>query len=244
VTVRKMRQYEIRGEPAMLGYVPSAGELRAAGAGRTAEKVARAVELRDRAREARRATEEARAALRQAEAVDRSEHAAQVAEDPEAKLTPKHVQRAERRLEDLERRHRALVEATEVATSELIEVGEQESEALVAAARATRTRAVEEVAAAAERIEAQVDGLQRALSIARWSTEPDSRRWKVGLGAAHVGKRHGGVPIAQLIEGVRELADVLSAQPTPDEEREQPGIKFGWPKPGQLGPPPGSMRVS
>jgi hypothetical protein len=167
-----------------------------------------------------------------------------VSKDPDAKLVPKNVQRAERRLEDLERRHRALVQATEVATSELIAVAEEESETLITAARETRSRVAEQVAAAAGRIAADVDELQRALSIARWSAEPSSRRWKLSLGSCHVGKRHGGRPVAELIDGLRELSEVLSQQVTPGEEEPEPTITFGWSGLGRPTQPPGSMRVS
>jgi hypothetical protein len=178
------------------------------------------------------------ATLRQAEAAD---HAKQVAQDPDAKLTPKHVRRAEQRLEDLAPRHRALSAACEASTTELIAVAEEESEALIAAARESRRGAVEQVAAAAERIAAEVDGLQRALSIARRSSAPESRRWKFNLGSAHVGKRHGGIPVAELIDGLRELADVLSQQPTPGEEQPQPEIHFGWSRAGAPTAPPGAQ---
>jgi hypothetical protein len=229
--------YQLPGSPPqLLAHVPSPDELKAAGAEQTSAVVERTLALRDQARGASITVQEMQAALREAEAADRREHAGQVAADPGAKLTPKHVQRAQRGLEDAERRHVALIEAVENATNELLEIGSAESEKLIAAARATRERAVEEVAAAVEKIAACVDRLERGVSIARWSTAPDSRRWKVGLRRFPVGRRHGGTPVGQLLEMLSLLPGVLAEVQTPDEQDEEaPTIKFGWPKPGQLG---------
>jgi hypothetical protein len=81
---------------------------------------------------------------------------------------------------------------------------------------------------AIERIAASVDALERAVSVARWSTAPDSRRWKTGLKRYPVGKRHGGTPAGELLETLRALPTVLAAVELPGEEREPAKLYFGY----------------
>jgi signal recognition particle subunit SEC65 len=114
---------------------------------------------------------------------------------------------------------------------------------LAEAAQATRARAVERVTEAAEEIASAVDELGRSLSIANWAAQP-GKRWKVALGAATVGKRHGGTPIAEVVERLRELPSVLEQQRTPPEAEPAAEIHFGWSKLGAPPQPPGSMRSS
>jgi hypothetical protein len=95
-----------------------------------------------------------------------------------------------------------------------------------------------------EQIAACVDRLERAVSIARWSESPDTRRWRVGLRLIPTGTRHGGTPVGQVLELLSSLPGVLAEVQTPDEEQEQPRVYFGWSGLGKKTQPPSSVRSS
>ena len=99
-----------------------------------------------------------------------------------------------------------------------------------------RASSVERAERAAAEVERAVSELEQSLSIARWSAAPDQKRWRVALGRATVGRRHGGIEIARLVETLKELPAVLEQQQTPDEIEPEPPIKFGWPAVGETMP--------
>jgi hypothetical protein len=217
--------YEVRGDPVVLRHAPDPALLREAGAGRTAEAVEKAIDLRERVRAAKAAVREAEAALSEAERRDHRGHAAAIADDPSAKLKPVHRDRAAKNLEDARRTHGALVTAVEDAADRLVEIGEDERERLTEVARKVRERSVERVERAAVDIERAIADEQAALSMARWAQDPTSKRWKVALASASIGSPS--IRIDRIVAGLAALAPWLAEQPVPGEEPEQPGVIFG-----------------
>jgi hypothetical protein len=236
--------YELHGNPQMLSHVPSPKLLREAGAGKTAKAIERAIELRNRCSEAKAAMLSAEREVRQAAQVDRAEHARTVARSPNAKLEPTNAERAERELADAKRRYEALCTAVETAADELFETGGADADKVAEAARTVRERSVARVERAAQEVAQAVDELQAALGVAAWSAQPSSRKWRVALGTATIGRRHGGIPIAQVVEALRELPAILEAQQLPAERTEEPTITFGWSGIGAGQTRPGSVRTT
>jgi hypothetical protein len=191
-----------------------------------------AVELRDRAAVAARELNQARAAVAPAQAQDRAEHAERIVKDAGAALRPTHAEAAQRRVEELERRHMALATATESATDRLLDTAEGEAEKVADAARRSRERSAEAVREATAVIVAAVDQLEAATGASRWAADPAIRRWWPALKVLEFGSGPHRSSLAQAIRALQELPAVLEDQRTPDEEQPEPGIRFGWPAAG------------
>ena len=240
MSTRPYLAHEQPGNPFALTRAPAPELLERAGASRMAKALRRALQLRDDCSAAKAKLQEAERAVKVAEAQDRQAHARAIARSRSAVLQPAHTEEAERKVGDLRRRHEALVVATEEAANAYYAAGEQEAEKAAEAAREQRERSADELRRAHEMVVAALDNFEDLCCAANASANPTAKRPRPALRSAEVARIRNDKGLAWL----GALAGWIEEQRLAAEAEEEPGIKFGWPKPGQLGPPPGSMRVS
>ena len=113
-----------------------------------------------------------------------------------------------------------------LGASELIEIGQEEADRFLGAARKVREHSVARVERAVAEIEQGVAEEQGAISVARWAQDPSRRKWKIALASGEVSRP--GIRIDKLIAGNEALAPWLAQQPLPGEEEPERVIRFGW----------------
>jgi hypothetical protein len=197
--------------------LPDADQLKRAGAPRTAAVVEGATRLYAEAIAARGATTAARRQLDAARMRDQREAARAVADDPQAPLRPRHQPKAEKVLEDSERREAALKAAYVTAMERVDETVAEERKQLEHFAAAERDHAIEQVREIAVAARALVERLGAALSADRWANS-DDRHWKIALGRRDVRPN---IEVGMVLDYLDRMATVLEAERTV-AEREEP----------------------
>jgi hypothetical protein len=220
----------------LLAHAPEPDLLERGGAKEIANRLRKAVQLRDDCREAKGAVAAAEREVKAAEQRDRVEHAKAIARSRSAVLEPKHKAGAEEALEAAERRYQALILAVEDSTAALLEIAEDEAGGVAVVARRQREASAADIRRASEQVIAALDSFEQVLGAARWTSDPQTRRWRPALRTAEVGK----VRLDKVLASLDALGDWLEQLPLPGEEPEEPTIRFRWSGIGQVAPPPGS----
>jgi len=101
--------------------------------------------------------------------------------------------------------------AVEQAADDLFGTATGEAENVIEAARRMRERAVREIAEASAQIERALDDAEAALSLARWSSSPGDRRWRVYLRTMELG--HPRIRLDRALTTVEAIPGALREQP-------------------------------
>jgi hypothetical protein len=203
----------------------------------------KALDLRDRSGR-RQTLREGAQGVAKARLADRAAHAKAVAGrgGDTVALEDEHTARAEAERDEPAKRYEALAQATEDPVEAFTKASETEAQQVAEVAREQREASAAEVRRATEQIAAALDNFEALLGAARWTADPNRRRWRSALRTIETGRPR--VRVDRVLAALEELPAALEAQPLPAEESEPATVQFGHRAVGKVYPPPGSARVS